>query len=60
MDEKEVKTQGQAPAQEMSLNDQEQARQAKLAKYVELGVDPFGQRYAWKDRIIDIRKNMAN
>jgi lysyl-tRNA synthetase, class II len=60
MDEKEVKTQGQAPAQEMSLNDQEQARQAKLAKYVELGVDPFGQRYAWKDRIIDIRKNYGS
>jgi lysyl-tRNA synthetase class 2 len=38
------------------LNDQEQARQAKLAKYVELGVDPFGSRYAWKDRIRDIRE----
>src|SRR5574344_2238074 len=56
MDEKQVKPEAQAPAQEMSLNDQEQARQAKLAKYVELGVDPFGSRYAWKDRIVDIRE----
>jgi hypothetical protein len=36
MDEKQ-----QQPAPEMSLTDQEQARQAKLAKYTELGVDPF-------------------
>ena len=38
-----------------NLNDQEQARRDKLPKYVELGVDPFGSRYDWKDRIIDIR-----
>jgi lysyl-tRNA synthetase class 2 len=56
MDEKQVKPEGQTQAPEMSLNDQEQARQAKLAKYVELGVDPFGSRYAWKDQIRDIRE----
>jgi lysyl-tRNA synthetase class 2 len=52
MDEKAVNQ----PAQQPSLNDQEQARQAKLPKYAELGVDPFGARYAWKDRIIDVRE----
>jgi lysyl-tRNA synthetase, class II len=52
MDEKAVNQ----PVQQPSLNDQEQARQAKLPKYVELGVDPFGSRYAWKDRIVDIRE----
>lgn len=56
MDEKEQKQAASAPAPEPSLNDQEQARQAKLPKYVELGVDPFGQRYAWKDQIKDIRE----
>lgn len=38
-----------------TLTDQEAARQAKLDKYVALGVDPFGKRYDWKDRIIDLR-----
>jgi lysyl-tRNA synthetase class 2 len=38
-----------------TLNDQEQARQAKLPKYKELGVDPFGSRYDWKDQIRDLR-----
>ena len=38
------------------LTDQEQARRDKLPKYEELGVDPFGSRYDWKDRIVDIRK----
>ena len=37
------------------LNDQEQARRDKLPKYEELGVDPFGSRYEWKDQIKDIR-----
>ncbi|MCQ2741915.1 MAG: lysine--tRNA ligase [Bacilli bacterium] len=41
---------------EEKLNDQEQARFDKLAKYEELGIDPFGSRYDWKDRIVDIRK----
>lgn len=41
---------------EEKLTDQEQARYAKLPKYEELGVDPFGSRYEWKDRICDIRK----
>lgn len=30
---------------EEKLNDQEQARVDKLAKYEELGIDPFGSRY---------------
>jgi lysyl-tRNA synthetase class 2 len=42
----------------MKLTDQEQARKDKLPKYVALGVDPFGSRYEWKDRIIDIRKTV--
>ena len=40
---------------EERLTDQEQARFDKLPKYEELGVDPFGKRYDWKDRICDIR-----
>jgi len=41
---------------EEKLNDQEQARLDKLPKYIELGVDPFGSKYDWKDSIKDIRK----
>ncbi|MBO4540474.1 MAG: lysine--tRNA ligase [Bacilli bacterium] len=41
-----------------TLNDQEQARRDKLPKYEELGVDPFGKRYDWKDKIADIRKKV--
>lgn len=40
---------------EERLTDQEQARFDKLPRYEELGVDPFGKRYDWKDRICDIR-----
>ena len=40
---------------EEKLTDQEQARLDKLPKYEELGVDPFGKRYEWKDQIRDIR-----
>ena len=43
---------------EEKLTDQEQARREKLPKYVELGVDPFGSRYEWKDSIRDIRKRV--
>lgn len=43
---------------EEKLTDQEQARQAKLPKYEALGVDPFGSRYDWTDRICDIRKKV--
>ena len=43
---------------EEKLTDQEQARREKLPKYVELGVDPFGSRYEWKDSIRDIRKHV--
>ena len=39
-----------------TLNDQEQARRDKLARYEELGVDPFGSRYEWKDQIKDLRE----
>ena len=37
------------------LTDQEQARFDKLPQYEALGVDPFGKRYDWKNRICDIR-----
>ena len=40
---------------EEKLTDQEQARFDKLPRYEELGVDPFGKRYDWKDRVCDIR-----
>lgn len=40
---------------EEKLTDQEQARVDKLPRYLELGVDPFGKRYDWTDRICDIR-----
>ncbi len=42
------------------LNDQELARREKLPKYEALGVDPFGTRYEWKDRIIDIREKYGS
>ena len=45
---------------EEKLTDQEQARVDKLPKYEELGVDPFGSRYDWKDRICDIRKEYGD
>ncbi len=40
---------------EEKMNDQEQARFDKLPRYEELGVEPFGRRYDWKDQIKDIR-----
>ena len=40
---------------EERLNDQEQARFDKLAKYRELGVEPFGKRYDFTHSIRDIR-----
>lgn len=40
---------------EEKLNDQEQVRFDKLQKYRDLGVDPFGKKYEWKDQIRDIR-----
>ena len=55
MEEKEQAPVSSQP-QQPSLNDQEQARQDKLQKYLDLGVDPFGSRYAWKDQIKDIRE----
>ena len=38
------------------LNDQEQARREKLAKYEEMGIDPFGQAYKVTHHVSDIRK----
>ena len=38
------------------LNDQEQARREKLAKYQEMGIDPFGQAYKVSHHVVDIRK----
>ena len=38
------------------LNDQELARREKLAKYQELGVDPFGKAYKVTHHVADIRK----
>lgn len=38
------------------LNDQEQVRREKLAKYRELGIDPFGHSYKISHQISDIRQ----
>lgn len=45
---------------ETKLTDQEQARRDKLPKYEALGVDPFGSRYEWKDKTVDLRKDYAD
>ena len=45
---------------EEKMTDQEQARFDKLARYEELGVDPFGSRYEWKDRVADVRAKYAD
>lgn len=37
------------------LNDQEQVRREKLAKYAELGIDPFGKAYKVSHHVSDIR-----
>ncbi len=42
------------------LNDQEIARREKLAKYQEMGIDPFGQAYKVSHHVSDIRKLCAN
>ena len=42
--------------EEKLLNDQEIARREKLAKYAELGVDPYGQRYETTHHAKDIRE----
>lgn len=44
---------------EEKMTDQEQARFDKLARYEELGVDPFGSRYDWKDQIVDLNAKYA-
>ena len=45
---------------EEKLNDQEQARLDKLPKYKELGVEPFGKRYDFKDSLRDVRAAYEN
>lgn len=40
---------------QVELNDQEQVRREKLPKYVELGIDPFGQAYKVTHHVSDIR-----
>ena len=40
---------------QVELNDQEQVRSEKLSKYVELGIDPFGQAYKVTHHVSDIR-----
>ena len=42
--------------EEKLLNDQEIARREKLAKYAELGVDPYGQRYEVTHHAKEIRE----
>lgn len=43
-------------AENEALNDQELARREKLSKYVELGVDPYGQRYEVTHHVDEIRE----
>ena len=45
---------------EEKLTDQEQVRFDKLAKYRELGIDPFGKKYDFKDQIASLRANYAD
>ena len=55
MEENELKL-----ADEVSLTDQEEARRAKLAKYHELGIDPFGQKYEKTDDYKTIHQKADN
>ncbi|MDY6429942.1 MAG: lysine--tRNA ligase [Bacilli bacterium] len=45
---------------EEKMNDQERARFDKLAKYAELGVDPFGKRFDFTHQIAEIRKDFGD
>ena len=40
---------------EEKFTDQEQARRDKLAKYKELGVDPFGEKFVRSDSVKSVR-----
>ena len=40
---------------QVELTDQEQFRREKLAKYKEMGVEPFGQAYKVSHHVSDIR-----
>lgn len=44
---------------EEKLTDQEQARRDKLARYQELGVDPYGQKFVRSDSVKSIREKCA-
>lgn len=44
---------------EEKLTDQQQARRDKLAKYKEMGVDPFGEKFERSDVVKDIREKCA-
>lgn len=44
---------------EEKITDQEQARRDKLAKYKELGVEPFGQKFVRSDLINQVREKCA-
>ncbi len=44
---------------EEKLTDQELARREKLAKYKEMGVDPFGQKFERSDSIKQVREKCA-
>ena len=44
---------------EEKLTDQQQARRDKLAKYKEMGVDPFGEKFERSDVVKNIREKCA-
>ena len=45
---------------EEKLTDQERARREKLAKYKEMGVDPFGEKFERTDSVKQLREKCAN
>ena len=44
---------------EEKLTDQERARRDKLPRYVELGVDPYGERFERTDSVESVRAKAA-
>lgn len=42
------------------LTDQEEARRAKLEKYKEFGIDPFGSKYEVQDKVCLLREKYGN
>ena len=45
---------------EKQLTQQEQARRDKLAKYRELGVDPFGSKFVQDTNSAELKERFAN